>query len=349
MPADTAEEGLKLVRQNPASVVLTDIRLPGMSGIELMDRILKVDKDIPVVLITGHGDVGMAVNAMKNGAYDFIEKPCNNRRLTELLQRAVEKRRLVLENARLRMEQKSSGGPVMIGRSKAMQSIRETLLNIADTDADILINGETGTGKEVIATMIHAWSTHRKGNFVALNCAAFPDSLFESEMFGHEAGSFTGASKKRIGKIEHAHHGTLFLDEIESMPLDIQAKFLRVLQERSLERLGDNKLIPVDCRVVAATKEDLQHLSEHKQFRLDLYYRLNVVKIDVPPLRDRREDIPGIVLPLCLSGSTALPAPLARHQTRIHHVAGNTGMAGQCTRAQAHGGPLHFGAIAIWQ
>ncbi|WP_373237850.1 sigma-54-dependent transcriptional regulator, partial [Cohaesibacter celericrescens] len=228
------------------------------------------------------------------GAYDFIEKPCNNERLTEVLKRAVEKRRLVLENLKLRLEQKTANGPVMIGQSKAMKRIRDTLLNISDTDADILIEGETGTGKEVVANSIHAWSSRRNGNFVPLNCAAFPDSLFESEMFGHEAGSFTGATKKRIGKIEHANKGTLFLDEIESMPLDIQAKFLRVLQERSVERLGDNKIIPVDCRVVAATKENLLDLSQNKEFRLDLYYRLNVVTIHLPPLRDKRDDIPEL-------------------------------------------------------
>ena len=175
-----------------------------------------------------------------------------------------------------------------------MEQLRATLLNIADTDANVLINGDTGTGKEVVANTIHAWSSRNKGHFVPLNCAAFPDTLFESEMFGHEAGTFTGASKKRIGKIEHAHGGTLFLDEIESMPLDIQAKFLRVLQERAVERLGNNQIIPVDFRVIAATKEDLKAMSDNKAFRLDLFYRLNVVTIDIPPLKDRRDDIPEL-------------------------------------------------------
>lgn len=292
--ADNAEDGLKLVRKNPACVVLTDIRLPGMSGIKLMEKVLAIDETIPVVLITGHGDVEMAVNAMKLGAHDFIEKPCNNQRLTEILQRAIEKRRLVLENIESRLQQKAANGPVMIGSSNAMKRIREMILNISDTDADVLVQGETGTGKEVVARAIHMWSSRRNGNFVPLNCAAFPDTLFESEMFGHEAGTFTGAMKKRIGKIEYAHKGTLFLDEIESMPLDIQAKFLRVLQERTVERLGNNVHVPVDCRVVAATKEDLQVLSEKKAFRSDLYYRLNVVTIHLPPLRERREDIPEL-------------------------------------------------------
>ncbi|SNY91290.1 two-component system, NtrC family, C4-dicarboxylate transport response regulator DctD [Cohaesibacter sp. ES.047] len=292
--ADNAEEGLRRLKLHPASIVLTDVRLPGMSGIELMHEVLKTDDQVPVVLITGHGDVEMAVNAIKEGAYNFIEKPCNTKRLMELLEGAIAQRRLVLEHKQLRLEQKAKNGPVMIGRSKAMQRIREMILNIADTDVDVLIEGETGTGKEVVANMIHAWSERRTGHFVPLNCAAFPDTLFESEMFGHEAGSFTGATKKRIGKIEHAHQGTLFLDEIESMPLDIQAKFLRVLQERSVERLGENKIIPVDCRVVAATKEDLLAMSKRKEFRSDLYYRLNVVTITIPPLRERREDIPEL-------------------------------------------------------
>ena len=294
LTADNAEDGLTLVRKHPASVVLTDIRLPGMSGVKLMEKVLAIDPAIPVVLITGHGDVEMAVNAMKQGAHDFIEKPCSNKRLTEILQRAVDKRRLELENVQSRLQQKAANGPVMIGSSKAMNRIREMILNISDTDADVLVQGETGTGKEVVANAIHMWSDRRNANFVPLNCAAFPDSLFESEMFGHEAGTFTGATKKRIGKVEYAHKGTLFLDEIESMPLDIQAKFLRVLQERTVERLGNNVLVPVDCRVVAATKEDLQELSEKKAFRSDLYYRLNVVTIHLPPLRERREDIPEL-------------------------------------------------------
>lgn len=292
--ADNAEQGLKLIRTRPESIVLSDIRLPGMSGIELMREILKIDDEIPVLLITGHGDVEMAVSAMKEGAYDFIEKPCNNERLIEMLKGAIEKRKLVLENLRQRLEQKEKNGPLMIGSSKPMRRIRQMLVNISDTDADVLITGETGTGKEVVANLIHAWSPRREAHFVALNCAAFPDNLFESEIFGHEAGSFTGATKKRIGKIEYAHRGTLFLDEIESMPLDIQAKFLRVLQERSLERLGDNKIIPVDCRVIAATKQDLSALSEQRKFRLDLYYRLNVVTIELPPLSKRRDDIPEL-------------------------------------------------------
>ncbi len=293
-PVETAEAGLELVKKNREVIVVSDIRLPGMSGIELMQQVLKIDEDMPIVLVTGHGDVEMAVNAIKHGAYDFIEKPCSSERLIEVLKRAIEKRRLVLENQQLRLAQKTRKGPTMIGQSKAMQQIRETLLNISDTNADVLIHGETGTGKEVVANCIHMWSSRCDGHFVPLNCASFPDTLFESEMFGHEAGAFTGASKKRIGKIEHANQGTLFLDEIESMPLDIQAKFLRVLQERSVERLGDNKIIPVDCRVVAATKENLFDLSQQKEFRLDLYYRLNVVTINLPPLRDRREDIPEL-------------------------------------------------------
>ncbi|WP_316859917.1 sigma-54 dependent transcriptional regulator [uncultured Cohaesibacter sp.] len=291
---DNAEDGLEQLKKNRNAIILSDIRLPGMSGIELVKKVQKIDSTIPVILITGHGDVEMAVTAMKIGAYDFIEKPCNNQRLTEILHRAIEKRRLVLENTQTRLAENAERGPVMLGQSSAMRNIREMILNISDTNADVLIEGETGTGKEVVANTIHAWSKGRNGHFVPLNCAAFAETLFESEMFGHEAGSFTGATKKRVGKIEYAHRGTLFLDEIESMPIDIQAKFLRVLQERTVAKLGTNELIPVDCRVVAATKEDLHTLCERRGFRQDLYYRLNVVTIHIPPLRDRRDDIPEL-------------------------------------------------------
>ena len=277
-----AEHSIPLIQSQANIIILTDVRLPGISGLELLSYINEMDSKIPVILITGHGDVEMAVDAMRNGAFDFIEKPSSSDKLLSIIARAVEKRRLVLENQQLLANLQQENGPVLIGRSPQMQQLRKMILNVADTGADVLIYGETGCGKEVVARMLHHWSTRRQGQFVALNCAGLPETLFESEIFGHEAGAFTGAVKKRIGKIEHANGGTLFLDEIEGMPSGMQVKLLRVLQERTIERLGANQLIPVNCRVIAATKEDL------------LYYRLNVVSLNIPPLRQRREDIPEL-------------------------------------------------------
>lgn len=289
-----AESALAALRRDERAVLLSDVRLPGLSGLELMEQALSLDRELPVILVTGHGDIAMAVSATRAGAYDFIEKPYAPGRLTETVQRALDKRRLTLENRELRASLARSNGPVLIGRSPAMQALRETLANIADTDADVLIHGETGTGKEMVAQALHAWSRRRERHFVPLNCAGLPECIFESEIFGHEAGAFTGALKRRIGKIEYASGGTLFLDEIEGMPLALQAKLLRVLQQRVVERLGSNSLIPVDCRVVAATKDDLALASRERRFREDLYYRLNVVSLRLPPLRERREDIPDL-------------------------------------------------------
>ncbi|WP_113427003.1 sigma-54-dependent transcriptional regulator [Escherichia coli] len=289
-----AEHSIPLIQSQANIIILTDVRLPGISGLELLSYINEMDSKIPVILITGHGDVEMAVDAMRNGAFDFIEKPSSSDKLLSIIARAVEKRRLVLENQQLLANLQQENGPVLIGRSPQMQQLRKMILNVADTGADVLIYGETGCGKEVVARMLHHWSTRRQGQFVALNCAGLPETLFESEIFGHEAGAFTGAVKKRIGKIEHANGGTLFLDEIEGMPSGMQVKLLRVLQERTIERLGANQLIPVNCRVIAATKEDLLRRSEEHLFRLDLYYRLNVVSLNIPPLRQRREDIPEL-------------------------------------------------------
>lgn len=259
--------------------VITDVRLPSRDGLSLMAEMLQRDPDLPIILITGHGDVAMAVEAMRQGAYDFIEKPFSSDRLVESVRRALDKRTLILENRRLKEyltnhEHHPLAG--LIGQSPAMRQVQRLVEAIAPTGVDVLINGETGTGKEVVARALHA-ASGRKGPFVALNCGALPESVFESEIFGHEAGAFTGATKRRIGKIEYASGGTLFLDEIESMPLALQVKLLRVLQERVVERLGSNTLFPVDCRVVAATKADLATESAAGRFRADLYYRLNVV------------------------------------------------------------------------
>lgn len=289
----SAEQALALVGDNFPGIVISDIRLPGMDGLELLKHLKARDRTLPVVLITGHGDISMAVGAMRDGAYDFMEKPFSPERLVDVARRALEQRSLAREvwSLRRQLAERDSLEGRIIGRSPAMQQLRELIANVADTSANVLIEGETGTGKELVARCLHDFSRRQPQQFVALNCGGLPENLFESEIFGHEANAFTGAGKRRIGKIEHAHGGTLFLDEVESMPLNLQIKLLRVLQERTLERLGSNQSIDVDCRVIAATKSDLDQLSKARQFRSDLYYRLNVVTLELPPLRERREDI----------------------------------------------------------
>ena len=289
----SAEQALALVGDNFPGIVISDIRLPGMDGLELLKHLKARDRTLPVVLITGHGDISMAVGAMRDGAYDFMEKPFSPERLVDVARRALEQRSLAREvwSLRRQLAKRDSLEGRIIGRSPAMQQLRELIANVADTSANVLIEGETGTGKELVARCLHDFSRRQPQQFVALNCGGLPENLFESEIFGHEANAFTGAGKRRIGKIEHAHGGTLFLDEVESMPLNLQIKLLRVLQERTLERLGSNQSIDVDCRVIAATKSDLDQLSKASQFRSDLYYRLNVVTLELPPLRERREDI----------------------------------------------------------
>ena len=289
----SAEQALALVGDNFPGIVISDIRLPGIDGLELLKRLKARDHSLPVVLITGHGDISMAVGAMRDGAYDFMEKPFSPERLVDAARRALEQRGLAREvwSLRRQLAERESLEGRIIGRSPAMQQLRELIANVADTSANVLIEGETGTGKELVARCLHDFSRRQPKQFVALNCGGLPENLFESEIFGHEANAFTGAGKRRIGKIEHADGGTLFLDEVESMPLNLQIKLLRVLQERTLERLGSNQSIDVDCRVIAATKSDLDQLSKASQFRSDLYYRLNVVTLELPPLRERREDI----------------------------------------------------------
>ncbi|SEG78320.1 sigma-54-dependent transcriptional regulator [Marinobacterium lutimaris] len=274
-------------------VIVTDINMPGIDGLELMRQVRAVDSELPVILITGHGDISMAVSAIREGAYDFIEKPFASDFLLDTVRRAVDKRRLTLENRRLRqeLEIQNTAGPRLVGKDPKIVALRKLCKTVAETPADILILAETGSGKDLVARYIHESSPRRSKNFVAINCGAVPENLIESELFGHEAGAFTGAKARRIGKLEHANGGTLFLDEIESMPMSLQIKLLRVLEERAIERLGSNQLIPLDIRVVAAAKIDLKKLAEEGKFREDLYYRLNVVRIDIPPLRERREDI----------------------------------------------------------
>lgn len=275
-------------------VVLCDYHMPGRDGLAVLADLQALDAAIPVIILTGQGDISTAVTAMQKGAYDFIEKPFNHTELIELLRKAQEKRQLAMENRYLKgqLEQVGRPGPRILGTSPAMQRLLAIVDSLADTSADILIHGETGAGKDALARHIHESSGRSAKNYVAINCGAVPENLIESELFGHEAGAFTGAERRRIGKFEHAHGGTLFLDEVESMAPALQVKLLRVLEERTIERLGSNTVVPIDVRIITATKSDLKALSEENEFRVDLYYRLNVVEVKVPPLRQRPDDIP---------------------------------------------------------
>jgi two-component system C4-dicarboxylate transport response regulator DctD len=290
----SAREALDLLGADRPVVVLSDVRMPGLDGFGLLEAVRSIDADIPVVLVTGHADVPMAVKAVRAGAWDFIEKPADPVRLVETLRRALAHRALVLENRTLRAgaAERDPFASRLVGRSAAVERLRRSLRRLADAETDVLLFGETGTGKEVAARALHDFGRRARGRFVAVNCGAIPETMIESELFGHEPGAFTGARERRIGKIEHASGGTLFLDEIESMPLSAQVRLLRVLQERTIERLGSNKEIPVDLRVIAATKVDLAELAARGAFREDLVYRLNVVTVRLPPLRERREDVP---------------------------------------------------------
>ncbi|TLX58970.1 Fis family transcriptional regulator [Stutzerimonas nosocomialis] len=274
-------------------VVISDIRMPGVDGLTLLEQLHARDAELPVLLITGHGDVPLAVQAMRAGAYDFLEKPFPSEALLESVRRALALRQLVLDNRSLRLAlaDRQELSTRLLGQSPAVQRLREQIGALAGTQADVLILGETGSGKEVVARALHDLSSRRAGPFVAINAGALAESVVESELFGHEAGAFTGAQKRRIGKFEFANGGTLFLDEIESMSLEVQVKLLRLLQERVVERLGGNQSTPLDIRVIAATKEDLRHAADQGRFRADLYYRLNVAPLRIPPLRERNGDV----------------------------------------------------------
>ncbi|MEL7461014.1 MAG: sigma-54 dependent transcriptional regulator [Pseudomonadota bacterium] len=275
-------------------ILVTDIRMSGMDGLELMAQALARDPDLPVILITGHGDVALAVASLRDGAYDFIEKPFAPATLVDSVRRAMDKRQLTLENRALRQSHTGGDGlPArLIGRSAVVRKLRDEVRAVAGTDADALILGATGTGKEVVARVLHDLSDRAKGPFIQINCAALPDSLVESELFGHEAGAFPGATRARYGKFEHGRGGTVFLDEIDSLAPALQAKLLNAIENRQITRLGSNEQIPLNVRFLAASKSDLKAESETGHFRSDLYYRLNVVTLHLPGLEARREDIP---------------------------------------------------------
>ncbi|WP_296017040.1 sigma-54 dependent transcriptional regulator [uncultured Agrobacterium sp.] len=319
VPFPKAEIALDALEENFDGVIVTDVRMPGMDGLQFFEHVRKIDADLPVILITGHGDVPMAVSALQNGAYDFISKPFPAERMVESVRRALEKRKLVMENRALkRAAEQSIDDMPLIGQTPAMERLRNTLRHIADTDVDVLVAGETGSGKEVVATALHRWSKKRsQGNFVALNCGALPETVIESELFGHEVGAFTGAQKKRIGRIEYSSGGTLFLDEIESMPPALQVKMLRVLEMREVSPVGSNEERSVDIRVVAAAKVDLGDPEQRKDFREDLYYRLNVVTLSIPPLRERRADIPLLFSHFVSKASSRFGIPVPQISTSV--------------------------------
>jgi len=274
-------------------IVVSDVKMPKMDGMAFLARLNAVDKDMPVVLITAHGDVQMAVEAMRQGAYDFIEKPFEPEKLLDIIQRASEKRRLVLENRDLRNRLNGSLDieQRMIGNCPGIRRLRSEILDVTGTDAPVLIQGETGTGKEVVARCLHDFSLRKNGKFVPVNCGAIPENMVETELFGHERGAFTGADRRRIGRFEYAQGGSLFLDEIGTMPLPVQVKLLRALQEREIIRVGSNEPQTIDIRLVSATNTDLMDECSAGRFREDLYYRINVINLRVPPLRERGGDI----------------------------------------------------------
>ena len=325
-----AETALSRIDYHFPGILVCDVKMPDLDGMEVLHRLSALDPDLPVILITGHGDIAMAVTAMHRGAYDFIEKPFDPVRLVDAIRRACEKRRLTLENRRLR-EQVDGGGieARLPGHSRAIERLRREVLELAATDVNVVVYGETGAGKEVVAHCLHDFSARRAARLVAINCAAIPETMFESEVFGHEPGAFTSAMKRRTGKIEYAHRGTLLLDEIEAMPLQFQVKILRVLEERVVERLGSNDPAPANVRTVAASKVHLPTAIDQGRFRADLYYRLGVAEIHVPPLRERGEDILLLFRHFASQAARAHgrelhpPDTAVQHALMAHHWPGN--------------------------
>src|SRR6516164_1001294 len=291
--AATGQEGLALAEREAPDLVLLDVKMPGMDGIEVLERLRNMNDQLPIVVISGHGTISTAVEATKKGAWDFIEKPFASERVLVSLRNALDQRQLRDENRSLKKAVEVRHQ--MIGESGVLSQIMAAISRAAPTNATVLISGESGVGKELVARTIHRNSLRSRERFVQVNCAAIPEELIESELFGHEKGSFTGATEKQVGKFEQADRGTIFLDEVGDMSAKTQAKVLRVLQEGEVERLGSARTIKVDVRVIAATNKNLEEEIERSRFREDLYFRLSVIPIKVPPLRDRREDIPALV------------------------------------------------------
>lgn len=291
--AADGEEGFRKYSQKAYDVVICDIKMPKMDGIEFLEKSREVNADVPIIMLSGHGNIDTAVDAVKKGAFDYLSKPPDLNRLLITLRNALDRQTLSVETKSLK--KKVYKVQDMVGSSQALRRIKETVEKVAPTEARVLITGENGVGKELVARWIHAQSNRAAGPLVEVNCAAIPSELIESELFGHEKGSFTSAIKQRIGKFEQAQGGTLFLDEIGDMSLPAQAKVLRALQEGKITRVGADKDVSVDVRVIAATNKDLLKEVDDKQFRLDLYHRLGVILIHVPSLRERKEDVPELV------------------------------------------------------
>ena len=292
LEADSGSNALEIIREQPIDLVILDIKMKGMDGIETLGKIKEIKPDIPVLMISGHGNIQIAVEATKLGAFDFIEKPPDLNRLLISIRNALDRKELSRQNREMRS--KLHGSVEMVGVSEEIEKIKGTIEKVAPSNSRILITGENGTGKELVARSIHLKSHRSENSFVDVNCAAIPSELLESELFGHEKGAFTGASEQRSGKFELADGGTLFLDEIGDMSHEAQAKVLRALQENKIVRVGGSKAIPVDVRVLAATNKDLKNEIREGNFREDLFHRINVIPIHVPPLRERRDDIPEI-------------------------------------------------------
>ena len=293
--ADEANSALKKLQENPWDIILLDIKMPGMDGIELQHRIKQIDQNIVTIIITAYAAVDTAIQALKDGAFDYVTKPIDPDDLSRLIRNAVEKRRLVTENMQLRQQIAELLPPdEVVGESPAMKKVMEMVNTVAKTDSTVMILGESGTGKELIARAIHSRSSRRYFPIITINCGAYPEGLLESELFGHEKGSFTGAMYRRMGKLEMADKGTLFLDEIGNISEKMQMDLLRVIETKKFTRLGGDKTIDVDFRVISATNKDLEKAIKEGSFREDLYYRLNVFSIVLPPLRERRTDIPLI-------------------------------------------------------
>ncbi|MBR6081055.1 MAG: sigma-54-dependent Fis family transcriptional regulator [Treponema sp.] len=294
--ASSGAEGLELISHGDIDLVITDLRMNGISGEQVLAKVTAETPGIPVIILTGHGSIDSAVDAMRHGAYDFLTKPLNLDQLTMIVRRALEGREMSLQHQSLKKElEDSSALKGMIGKSSAMQKVQQMIQRVADTRASVLITGESGVGKELVANAIHNLSSRKNNSMVKVHCAALSETLLESELFGHEKGAFTGADKMQKGRFELAHGGSIFLDEIGEINQSVQIKILRVLQEKKFERVGGEQTISVDVRIIAATNRNLEEEVKAGRFREDLYYRLNVIHIEVPPLRDRKDDIPLLI------------------------------------------------------
>ncbi|MCF8025919.1 MAG: sigma-54 dependent transcriptional regulator [Desulfobacteraceae bacterium] len=289
--AASGEEGICLIEETVPDLVVLDVRLPGIDGLEALKRIQKIDAKLPVVIMTAFGTTETAIEATKQGAFDYILKPFDIPEMLKIIAQAVEAGRMMRQRVEMDAGPETGQEAVIIGKSSAMQSVYKAIGRVAATDATVLIRGESGTGKELVARAIYQHSNRAAKSFLVINCVAIPETLLESELFGYEKGAFTGAAGRRLGKIEQANGGTVFLDEIGDMPMSIQSKILRLLQEKSIERLGGQQPVDVDVRIIAATNRDLERALEEERFRQDLYYRLKVVSVELPPLRDRKDDI----------------------------------------------------------